>query len=54
MDLIWTYEFEDGTKYYLINQGFTGEELLIMVKNHGKVLIGAKNAKIELYERNIS
>lgn len=46
MDLIWTYKFEDGVELFLINKGFSTEELLELTELHGKVEVGAKKAKI--------
>lgn len=43
MSLLWTYEFEDGTKRILVNEGLSEFELELMIKLHGKVIIGIKN-----------
>ena len=42
MNLLWTYEFEDGTKRILVDEGFSGVELEKMVELHGKVVVGIK------------
>ena len=46
MDLIWTYKFEDGVELFLINMGFSKEELWVLTDLHGKVEVGMKEAKI--------
>ena len=46
MDLIWTYKFEDGVVLFLINTGFSSDELWKMTELHGKVEVGMKKAKI--------
>ena len=46
MDLIWTYKFEDGVELFLINTGFSTDELWKLTELHGKVEVGTKKAKI--------
>ena len=46
MDVIWTYKFEDGVELYLINKGFSTDELYKLTELHGKVEVGMKKARI--------
>lgn len=46
MDLIWTYKFEDGVELFLVNKGFSTDELIQLTELHGKVEVGMKKARI--------